>query len=231
MDGNPSKSKREERRDRIRERILEIAAEVFYEQGFSGASMSEIASRLGGSKGTLYNYFESKEELFEAFIREHCGRSWNDVFSFAADEDMGVRELLSLVGEASLRMLEDKMIRLIRILIGESTRVPEMARIFFESGPDAKARRLAEHLEKAKARGEIDPPDCFLAARQFMALFRGGFYFRTLFNMTSPDDLPQARRELAAAVDMFMAAYGRPTEPGKAAESAGRRKAGALQGS
>ena len=36
--------------------------------------MSTIAARLGGSKGTLYNYFKSKEELFEAYIRETCGR-------------------------------------------------------------------------------------------------------------------------------------------------------------
>src|SRR5262249_6108689 len=121
--------------------------------------------------------------------------------------------------------------RLIRILIGESARVPHMAQIFFESGPDAKAHRLAGYLEKAKARGEIDPPDCLLAARQFMALFRGGFYFRTLFNMTTSADLPQARRELAAAVDMFMAAYGRPSAPARAAGSAARPKAKALQGS
>ena len=224
MDGNATKSKRDERRDRIRDRILEIAAEVFYEQGFAGASMSEIASRLGGSKGTLYNYFESKDELFEAFIRERCSVYWEEAFRFAYDEHRGVRELLEGVGEAAIRMLDERIIGLIRILIGESPRVPELIKIFFAIGPDAKAKRLAAYLEEAKARGEIDPADCYLAAHQFMALFRGGFYFRTLFNLTSPEDLPAARQEIAAAIDMFMAAYGR--EPGSAA----RPKAKALQG-
>ena len=208
MDGSATKTKREERRDRIRERILEIAAEVFFEQGLAGSSMSEIATRLGGSKGTLYNYFESKDELFEAFVRERCGRSWEEAFDFAADEEMSVRELLGRVCDAAMRMLEPDVIGLVRILIGESTRVPDLARIFFASGPDAKSRRLAGFLEKAKARGEIDPPDCYLAARQFMALFRGSFYFRTLFGLTGPEDFPAARKDLDAAVDMFMAAYG-----------------------
>ncbi len=222
MDGTASKTKRDERRDRI----LEIAGDVFYEQGFTGASMSEIAQRLGGSKGTLYNYFESKDELFAAFVTERCGRAWEDAFSFAADEELEVRELLTLVGEAFIKMLDERTLGLVRILIAESKRVPEMARIFYDSGPDAKARRLAGYLEAAKARGEIAPADCLIAARQFLALFRGAFYFETLFGLTGPEDLPRARQQVAAAVDMFMAAYGR-----SAAGSAAPRKEAALQGS
>ncbi len=42
------------------------------EDGFAAASMSSIASRVGGSKGTLYNYFPSKQQLFEAMIRNEC---------------------------------------------------------------------------------------------------------------------------------------------------------------
>src|SRR6204780_5843981 len=60
-------------RDERREHILKVAREVFFEYGYSAASMSQIAARLGGSKGTLYNYFKSKEELFEAQVRDLCG--------------------------------------------------------------------------------------------------------------------------------------------------------------
>ena len=59
-----------DRRDQRREAILEVAREVFTEEGYAAASMSTIAARLGGSKGTLYNYFKSKEELFGAYVRE-----------------------------------------------------------------------------------------------------------------------------------------------------------------
>ena len=49
-----------------REAILAVAADVFKEMGFEGASMAEISARIGGSKATLYGYFKSKEELFVA---------------------------------------------------------------------------------------------------------------------------------------------------------------------
>ena len=44
-----------------RELILDVASEVFLKEGYAATSMSEIAARLGGSKGTLYNYLKSKE--------------------------------------------------------------------------------------------------------------------------------------------------------------------------
>src|SRR3954471_15781656 len=58
--------------DARREAILDVAQEVFLEEGFAAASMSTIAARLGGSKGTLYNYFRSKDELFKAYVERRC---------------------------------------------------------------------------------------------------------------------------------------------------------------
>ena len=47
-----------------RQAILDVAAATFGELGFERTSMSEICTRLGGSKATIYNYFPSKEALF-----------------------------------------------------------------------------------------------------------------------------------------------------------------------
>src|SRR5579871_1168537 len=68
-DTAPTESQRSDARRRA---ILEVGREVFLAQGYAAASMSEIAAKLGGSKGTLYNYFRSKEELFSAFIADTC---------------------------------------------------------------------------------------------------------------------------------------------------------------
>src|SRR5580692_6870568 len=70
MDAPVLKTSRDQRRDAI----VEVARQVFFEEGYAAASMSTIAARLGGSKGTLYNYFRSKEELFEAQVVEGCAR-------------------------------------------------------------------------------------------------------------------------------------------------------------
>ena len=206
MDVESPKSKRDLRRESTRAEILQIAGEMFLEEGFTGTSMSAIATRLGGSKGTLYNYFESKEELLEAYVRQSCTNFWEDVFSFASDDD-DLRELLTEVGEAFLRQLNEPVIRFVRVLIGEAARIPELTRVFWEAGPLAKAKLLAQRLEAAKARGELDAPDCELAARQFLALIRGQFYFERLLNLNTTTNAAAVRTEIAASVDLFLRAY------------------------
>src|ERR1700722_56529 len=57
-----------------RRQIMEGAWAVFMAAGFDGASMNDVARVAGVSKGTLYVYFDSKEKLFEALIREERRR-------------------------------------------------------------------------------------------------------------------------------------------------------------
>ena len=78
-------SKREGRRDERRDGILDVARECFLAEGYAATSMSTIAARLGGSKGTHYNYFKSKEELFEAMMQRQCGALAETLFDLAHD--------------------------------------------------------------------------------------------------------------------------------------------------
>ena len=55
-------------------------------QGFDAASMGEIAREAGVSKGTLYVYFDSKEELFEAIVEEQCRQQGEQIFTFDASD-------------------------------------------------------------------------------------------------------------------------------------------------
>ncbi|HMJ97699.1 MAG TPA: helix-turn-helix domain-containing protein, partial [Reyranella sp.] len=52
--------------------IIDGARAMFLAQGFDGASMGEIARKAGVSKGTLYVYFDSKEDLFQVVAHEEC---------------------------------------------------------------------------------------------------------------------------------------------------------------
>ena len=56
-------SKREQLREERRRQILEAALTVFGQKGFNGANVSDVAAQAGVSQGTIYWYFESKEEL------------------------------------------------------------------------------------------------------------------------------------------------------------------------
>src|SRR5271156_5851669 len=107
------------KRDQRREAIMSVAREVFFELGYSATSMSSIAARLGGSKGTLYNYFKSKEELFEAQVRDMCGQAADRILESTVQGDPA--ETLSRLGEQYLQHLfSEQTVRMFRILVAEA---------------------------------------------------------------------------------------------------------------
>lgn len=195
------------RKDQRRDAILAVAAEVFVEEGYQAASMSAIAARLGGSKGTLYNYFDSKEALFEAHIRESCGRIAEDILDFA--DDQPVAEVLQRLGERFLdQILSEKTVRLFQIIVAEATRTPELARLFFESGPQLGRERTGQYLEEARARGEIDADDCDEAAWLFLSVCRA-HHLEAVLNLRPKPSPEEISAQVARAVEMFMARYGK----------------------
>jgi AcrR family transcriptional regulator len=195
------------RKDQRRDAILAVAAEVFFEEGYQAASMSTIAARLGGSKATLYNYFDSKEALFEAHIRESCGRIAAEILDFTDDQPPG--EVLARFGERFLdRILSERTVRTFQIIVAEARRTPELARMFFTAGPSIGHDRLALYLREAAGRGELDIADCDEAAWQFLALCRT-HHLQDMLSLRPKPSPDQIAKEVADAVDMFMARYSR----------------------
>src|SRR5260370_37026257 len=87
-----------------RRQIIEGARRVFLAQGFDAASMGEIARAAGVSKGTLYVYFENKEQLFDAIVGQECLVQAEGIFNFdLADKE--VEPVLTRLGLAYVRFL------------------------------------------------------------------------------------------------------------------------------
>jgi AcrR family transcriptional regulator len=195
------------RKDLRRESIIAVAREVFLEEGFAAASMSAIAARLGGSKGTLYNYFPCKEALFEAFVRDQCGRFTDSVLD--ALDDAPVAEVLTDLGERFLdNLFSDWALATFRIIVAEAKRNPHLARIFYEAGPAVSVERLRAYLERARAAGQIDAEDCREAAWQFLALCRGHDHLVLTLNLAERPSKAAIAKTVAESVAMFMARYG-----------------------
>jgi AcrR family transcriptional regulator len=193
------------RKDQRRDAILAVAAEVFFEEGYQAASMSTIAARLGGSKATLYNYFDSKEALFEAYIRESCGRIAAEILDFTDDQPPDV--VLARFGERFLdRILGERTVRTFQIIVAEARRTPELARMFFTAGPSIGHDRLALYLREAAGRDELDIADCDEAAWQFLALCRT-HHLQDMLSLRPKPNPEQIAAEVADAVGMFMARY------------------------
>jgi len=197
-------------RDSRREAILDVAAEVFMDVGYSAASMSAIAARVGGSKGTLYNYFRSKEELFSAYIERYCARH-QELMDEIVSQGSDARTVLAGLGGAQLRIVTSEAgLRNFSLIVSEAGRAPEIGRAFYRSGPTRGIARLAHFIERAIADGQLRPCDPDAAAHQFVGLCQHRLFKACLCN--SGPDLTDAEMdaEVEAAVDTFMAAFGRP---------------------
>lgn len=194
-------------RDR-RSEILDVAGQVFLEEGYAAASMSAIAARLGGSKGTLYNYFSSKEDLFHAYVERQCALSAETIFGGDTEGDDLEAVLTDLGTRYLTRLTSGEMMRHIRTIVAEAGRNPEIGAIFFESGPGHGRVRLAALFERPIAEGRMNATDPLRAADQFLALCQATLYKRRLFNVTGVPDAAAIRKDVEAAVATFMAAYG-----------------------
>src|ERR1700756_3627567 len=127
---------REARREDRRYAILDVARECFVAEGYGATSMSTIAARLGGSKGTLYNYFRSKEELFAAFMTDACGEQANALLDHMPDLGEDPHAALVETGFGLLTLvLSAPVMAISRLVVAESERFPELGQVFFETGP------------------------------------------------------------------------------------------------
>ena len=125
-----------------RRAIIDIAAEVFRTKGFAAASMAEISARLGGSKGTLYNYFASKEELFSAVVLELGGRLAGPMF----EELEHSRD-----ARTAIRHFAERLVRLL-----SSPETIEFRRMIIAEGARSGIGRLAYAATKAAYRGKFE---------------------------------------------------------------------------
>ena len=196
-------------RDARREAILDAAADVFMEEGFAAASMSAIAARVGGSKGTLYNYFKSKEALFAAYIQRHC--AWQQEAMFAlVTPDTEIGEALTYFGRGYLAsVFSDFSLSNFRLVIAEAERAPEIGKSFYEAGPRAGVTRLAGHLERWSREGRLKRVDPVSAAHQFIGLCQNRLLKALLCNAAPELSADEIEAEVDAAVATFLAAFQR----------------------
>jgi len=195
-------------RDSRREAILDVAADIFMEVGYAAASMSMIAARVGGSKGTLYNYFKGKDELFEAYVNRHC--LWQqEVMDEYLNQGGDIRAALTSLGGAYLRVVTSGFgLANFLLVASEARRAPEIGRAFYEAGPQRATARLAQFIERASREGRLRACDPVAAAHQFMGLCQNRLFKARLCNY-GPEPTPaEIEAEVDAAVETFMAAFG-----------------------
>ncbi len=201
-------SKRDERRDERRDGILDVARDCFLADGYAGTSMSSIAARLGGSKGTLYNYFKSKEELFEAVMQRQCGALAETLFDVDHDGDDVRERLQHFAGKFLTLLLTPESLGIHRVVVGETGRFPELGRMFYEMGPKVILTKIAGYLSDLMDQGVLRRADPFVAAQQFKDLTISGVLQPRTWGVIEGDMTDaEIENQVNNAVDTFLRAY------------------------
>ncbi|QTL04137.1 TetR/AcrR family transcriptional regulator [Aquabacter sp. L1I39] len=200
---------RQEPESAKRRDILDGARRVFFDKGFDGASMDEVAKTASVSKATIYVYFSSKEELFEALVLSERSKSAERLFEVDGTSD-DVAGLLRQIGISFLTMMvEPDHIRLVRMVMGVAEKFPRVGQAFFEAGPCQGGRRLADLLRQQAELGRLQMQDELKAAHLFFNLCHDKTVKGLLFGCNAPPTAEQIAQTVDEAVRVFLAAYGR----------------------
>lgn len=210
----PSAPTRHVRRKEARPgELLAAALDLFVEKGFAATRVDEVAQRAGVSKGTLFLYFASKEELFKAVVRENIsGRftEWNAEFDqFEGSTPDMLRYCLFSWWE---RLGSTKASGIPKLMMSEAQNFPELAS-FYQAEVMQPGNSLIERiLQRGVARGEFRAMDItygaylVLAPMLFLAMWQ-----HSLGTCCSAQVQLDPKKYLNAQLDMLLHGFNAPT--------------------
>ncbi len=200
-------TRREVRRRDRREAILCVAGQSFLENGYAGTTMSGIAAALGGSKGTLWSHFPSKEELFSAVLEQATQAYRTQLSEILNPGEELIPTLRRVCVSLLTKITSPEAIALHRLVVAEVGRFPEMGRIFFDRAPRQSRMLVADFLAGAMDRGRLRKADPEMAARALMGLAVSGCHQLLLVGQIAAVTAEMIDADADFAADTFMRAY------------------------
>jgi len=190
-----------------RDAIVSAATDAFFDVGYAGSSIEQIAADAGVSKVTVYNHFGDKRALFAAAVGRECEkmRSYFSIESISPDSS--IRERLTTIGAAMFAFLSrPEMIQFERRIAAETEHEPEIGHAFLEAGPWRMKAAFSTFLAHACSQGELSIDNTQLAAEQFVSMCKGIGDLERRFGAPPAEEESHAR--IASAVEVFLRAYG-----------------------
>lgn len=190
-----------------RKAFVDAAREAFFTNGYAGTTMSSIASKVGGSKTTLWSYFPSKEDLFEAVV-DGIVEEYGDALAVDLPLDEPVPEVLRRFGNLLMtKLTATPILSLFRLVVGEAERFPHLAKTFYDRGPRRGKARAAIWVGEKMARGELRMGNPLRAVQHFTGLCQSGLYQFAVLGLPEGRDLDRLAAEIDDAVDIFYRAW------------------------
>lgn len=203
--------------------LLAAALAVFGERGFRQTTLEEVAARAGVSKGTVYLYFASKDDLFRAVVEHKVAALLEPVEAMARTHAGPASELLtSLVHRMWAAMAQPDMVCLSRLVQAELTQFPEVRQFFFDNVILRQRRLLHGIAARGVTSGEFRREAPTIISRMLPALVMQLNQFRFLFgDLDTAAPTPEKLRD--AMLTMVLEGVRKPAARPRA-RAAGRRR-------
>ena len=205
VEGNIGKRQRMSSRGQQRKaKILSAATGLFLSAGYGETSIDAIVEKSGGSKATLYSYFPTKADLFRAVV--------DSIVTTQEGPELrsleNVRDTLVNFAEHRLGIVFSSNHRaLMRLIISERERFPDIARMYYEQGPLHSHKVLRDYFEVLIDRGLIDIRSADEACEFFRGMLMHQRYIEQLYLDASPLSSEEIGVRARHVVDRFLEAY------------------------
>jgi AcrR family transcriptional regulator len=201
-----SKPRWERRKEARPAELVASALELFVEKGYAGTRLDDVAAHAGVSKGTLYLYFENKEDLFKAVVRDNVVARISETAGEVIRFDGSSSELLHFLVAGWWRDYGDsKAGGLGKLIMAESGNFPEIARFFVEEVIEPWHDVLAAAINRGIERGEFRPVDPAMFVRVMSAPLVMLSLWKRSFGPCSQQPV-DAEAYLATHIDMVLSA-------------------------
>ncbi len=196
---------------RKRQTILSAGQQLFLSNGYQGTSMDQVAATAAVSKQTVYKHFGEKRELLFAIVTDALDSAAGSVrerIAALADSADIEADLTALAGDYLNAVMQEAVVQLRRLVIGEANRLPELARLYYQHAPLRTLGLLTHAFAALHDRGVLHAPEPSLAAEHFAFLIVGRPIDQALFDgadgvLAGLDVEAYAK----AGVEVFLTAY------------------------
>jgi AcrR family transcriptional regulator len=170
-------------------RVIESASSQFLQNGFAATNMEAVAAASGVSKMTIYNYFPSKEALFECCVAERTDLIFSILKSGASDLSQMPEPTIVLEQVATQflnLMRDDQVLGMHQVLIASASQHPSLCHSFFNQGPRRLGLQLTAYFQMLADAHYIELTSAERTADQFLSLFLGSPHLRCLLGLPKP---------------------------------------------
>ena len=191
--------------------ILSAGRDLFLSNGYQGTSVDQIAASAEVSKQTVYKHFGDKRELLLSIVNEALQDTvtpFLDRIRALADAADLETEMIALAADYLRAVLQEPVVQLRRLVVGEANRVPELAELYYNQAPARTLSAFADCFAALHRRGALRAPEPAVAAEHFAFLIVGRSIDQALF-YGGPQVLAgiDVQRHVRAGVRVFLAAY------------------------